>query len=142
MYELKTKLNDASVQSFLEGIEHPRRREDAAILLDLFCEVTGAQAKMWGASIVGFGTYHYVYKTGQEGDWPRTGFSPRKQNLSIYIMPGFGCFEDLLGRLGKHKLGRSCLYINKLADIDVAVLRELIGASLEEMERLYPLADA
>ena len=142
VYELKTKVNDASVMSFLGSVEHPRRREDAKVLLDLFCDITGEEPKMWGASIVGFGTYHYVYKTGQEGDWPRTGFSPRKQNLSIYIMPGLSRYEDLLGRLGKHKVGKSCLYINKLADVDMDILRELIHSSLEEMARLYPDTEA
>ena len=138
MSELKTQVTDASVEAFLEAVESSRRREDAFTLLDIFREVTGEEPKMWGDSIVGFGSYHYVYKSGRTGDWMRTGFSPRKQNLSIYIMPGFRKFERLLHRLGKHKLGRSCLYINKLSDVDEQVLRALIEASLVEMGELYP----
>ena len=138
MSELKTQVTDASVEAFLEAVESSRRREDAFTLLDIFREVTGEEPKMWGDSIVGFGSYHYVYKSGRTGDWMRTGFSPRKQNLSIYIMPGFRKFERLLNRLGKHKLGRSCLYINKLSDVDEQVLRALIEASLVEMGELYP----
>ena len=138
MSELKTQMTDASVETFLEAVESSRRREDAFTLLDIFREVTGEEPKMWGDSIVGFGSYHYVYKSGRTGDWMRTGFSPRKQNLSIYIMPGFRKFERLLSRLGKYKLGRSCLYINKLSDVDEQVLRALIEASLVEMGELYP----
>ena len=101
-------------------------------------EVTGEPPVMWGDSIVGFGTYHYRYKSGREGDWPRTGFSPRKQYLAIYIMPGFDSYEALLARLGKHRTSVSCLYINKLADVDLDVLREIIAESHQEMARRYP----
>jgi len=94
---------------------------------------------MWGASIVGYGRYHYRYKSGREGDFLATGFSPRKTALSVYIMPGYADFGDILSRLGKHKLGKSCLYVNKLADIDLDVLSELIRAGLEDLGRLWPV---
>ena len=101
-------------------------------------EVTGEPPVIWGDSIVGFGTYHYRYKSGREGDWPRTGFSPRKQYLAIYIMPGFSNYEALLARLGKHRTSVSCLYINKLADVDMNVLRQIITAAYKEMAKRYP----
>ena len=137
MSDLKTRPTRASVDRFLASIEHPRRRADARTLLPLFERVTGSKARMWGESIVGFGEYHYVYASGREGDWPVTGFSPRKQNLSIYIMPGFSDYQDLLGKLGKHKHSVSCLYINKLDDIDPEVLEALIAASVSRMQTLY-----
>ncbi|MDE0692821.1 MAG: DUF1801 domain-containing protein [Gammaproteobacteria bacterium] len=138
MSDLKTKANDASVEDFLAAVPNARRREDSGKVLDLMREVTGEPARMWGDSIVGFGTYHYRYKSGREGDWPRTGFSPRKQYLAIYIMPGFGEYETLLSRLGKHRTSVSCLYINKLADVDMDVLREIVAGSYQEMARRYP----
>lgn len=138
MSDLKTQANDASVEDFLAAVPNARRREDSGKVLDLMLEVTGEPARMWGDSIVGFGTYHYRYKSGREGDWPRTGFSPRKQYLAIYIMPGFDEYEALLSRLGKHRTSVSCLYINKLADVDMDVLREIVAGSYEEMARRYP----
>lgn len=138
MSDLKTQANDASVEDFLAAVPNARRREDSAKVLDLMREVTGEPARMWGDSIVGFGTYHYRYKSGREGDWPRTGFSPRKQYLAIYIMPGFAEYQTLLSRLGKHRTSVSCLYINKLADVDMDVLREIVAGSYEEMARRYP----
>lgn len=138
MSDLKTRANDASVEDFLAAVPNARRREDSGKVLDLMLEVTGEPARMWGDSIVGFGTYHYRYKSGREGDWPRTGFSPRKQYLAIYIMPGFDEYEALLSRLGKHRTSVSCLYINKLADVDMDVLREIVAGSYEEMARRYP----
>lgn len=138
MSDLKTQVNDASVEDFLAAVPNARRREDSGRVLDLMREVTGEPARMWGDSIVGFGTYHYRYKSGREGDWPRTGFSPRKQYLAIYIMPGFAEYETLLSRLGKHRTSVSCLYINKLADVDMEVLREIVAGSYEEMARRYP----
>ncbi|MYE22748.1 MAG: DUF1801 domain-containing protein [Gammaproteobacteria bacterium] len=138
MSDLKTQVNDASVEDFLAAVPNARRREDSGKVLDLMREVTGEPARMWGDSIVGFGTYHYRYKSGREGDWPRTGFSPRKQYLAIYIMPGFSEYETLLSRLGKHRTSVSCLYINKLADVDMDVLREIVAGSYEEMARRYP----
>lgn len=137
MYELKTKVNDASVLDFLNGVENDRRREDSLVILDLMTELTGEEPKMWGASIVGFGTYRYKGKV-QEGEWMRIGFSPRKQNLTLYLMNGYDESGEALERLGKHKLGKSCLYINKLADVDMEVLKELINASLEWMDEQYP----
>ena len=114
------------------------RRADAAELLLLFTEATGFQPVMWGDNIVGFGQYHYRYDSGREGDWPITGFSPRKQNLSIYIMPGFSRYQTLLDKLGKHKHSVSCLYVNKLSDIDTATLKALVARSVKDMSELYP----
>ncbi len=113
MYELKTKLNDSSVEDFLNSIKEEKKRSDSLLILDLMREETGEEPKMWGQSIIGFGSYHYKYKSGQEGDWMLAGFSPRKQNLTIYIMPGFERYGDLMEKLGKYKTGKSCLYINK-----------------------------
>ena len=138
MSELKTQLNDASVDDFLARVDNVRRREDSVKVLELMQHITGEMPRMWGDSIVGFGTYHYRYKSGREGDWPRIGFSPRKQYLAIYIMPGFGDYQDLLVRLGKHRTSVSCLYINKLADVDQGVLCEIIAAAYREMARRYP----
>lgn len=138
MSDLKTRPNDASVEAFIDAVGHPRRREDAQVLLDLMRRVTGENPVMWGTAIVGYGSYHYRYASGQEGDWPIAGFSPRKQNLSIYIMPGFERYGALLSRLGKHKTGKSCLYINKLADVDMDVLESLVRAAVAEMKRRYP----
>ncbi len=108
------------------------------MLLELFTRVTGEQPKMWGTSIIGFGSYHYrSEKSKQEGDWPLTGFSPRKQNLTLYIMPGFGGYQDLLKDLGKCKTSVGCLYINKLADVDLAVLEKLIATSFTDMKKKY-----
>ena len=126
MYTLKTQVNDASVMAFIERIEHKKRKEDAIRLLDIFQSATGETPKMWGDSIIGYGQYHYKYASGQEGDWMKTGFSPRKQSLSIYLMQGIEQETDLIARLGKHKLGKGCLYINKLEDVDLEVLSTLI----------------
>lgn len=138
MSEPKTKENDASVGAFLEGVAHPTRREDGHTLRTLMEDVTGEPARMWGTNIVGFGSYTYRYASGRSGDWPIAGFSPRKASLSVYIMPGFRDYAELLGRLGKHKVGKSCLYVNKLADVDMDVLRELIEASVDHMRAKYP----
>ena len=137
MSGLKTKPNKASVDAYLDAVESPRRREDARRLLTLMRNVTGEPATMWGSSIVGFGSYHYTYASGREGDWPIVGFAPRKQNLVLYIMPGFARYDDLLARLGKHRTGKSCLYVNKLADVDLAVLEELVRESVAEMTGRY-----
>ena len=137
MSEPKTVQNDGNVDEFLDAVANPRRREDARRVLELMREVTGEPPKMWGSSIVGFGSYHYRYASGREGDWMITGFSPRKQNLTIYIMPGFSEFADLLGRLGKHKTSKSCLYLNKLDDVDMEVLAELVRESVEVMKARY-----
>lgn len=132
MAELKTKKNDASVEAFLRSVEDENKRKDAFAILEMMKEITGEEPKMWGPSIVGFGTYHYKYPSGQEGDWFQTGFSPRKQNLTLYIMNGVEAYPDHLARLGKHKIGKSCLYLKKLADIDLEVLKDMIRQSVSE----------
>ncbi len=131
----KTTVNDASVKDFINKVEDEVKREDSLALLKLFSKVTGEKPKMWGASIVGFGTYHYKSeRSKQEGDWMLTGFSPRKQNLTLYVMPGFGDYRDLLKDLGKHKTSVGCLYINKLADVDMKVLEKLITKTFKAMK--------
>jgi hypothetical protein len=129
----KTRPTDQSVLDFLHSVDHKTRREDAIALLDIMAEITGESAVLWGSSIVGFGSYHYKYESGREGDMPLVGFSPRKQSMTLYIMPGFDEYDDLLAELGKHKIGKSCLYVNKLADVDEGVLRRLIARSYEHM---------
>jgi hypothetical protein len=132
--ELKTKKNEASVEDFLKTVENEKKRTDSFAILKLMQEVTGEEPAMWGESIVGFGSYTYKYASGRTGDWMLTGFSPRKQNLTLYIMPGFEQYEELLNKLGKHKLGKSCLYIKKLEDVDQDVLRKLVKYSVEYMK--------
>lgn len=131
MAENKTRKTGASVDDFLASVENKRRREDGLTLLEMMREITGLEPEMWGPSIIGFGDCHYKYASGREGDMFLTGFSPRKQSLSLYIMDGFDGRDELLSRLGKHRRSVSCLYINKLADVDVEVLRELIKGSFE-----------
>jgi len=133
MAELKTKPNEESVIDFLQSVPDERKREDSFTILDLMKEVTGQEPKMWGDSIIGFGNYHYKYASGREGDWFVTGFSPRKQNLTLYIMSGFDEYEALLKKLGKYKTGKACLYVNRLADVDMAVMKELIRKSVAHM---------
>ncbi|WP_209834605.1 DUF1801 domain-containing protein [Ruegeria sp. HKCCE3926] len=135
----KTVPTDQSVENFLKTVQPAHRAEDAHQLDKLFRATTGFKPVMWGPSIVGYGRYHYRYKTGREGDFLATGFSPRKSALVIYTMPGYADFADLMARLGKHKLGKSCLYVNKLADIDTGVLRELIRAGLDDLDRVWPV---
>ena len=137
--ELKTKKNDASVTAFLEAVENEDRRSDSYLVLKIMEEIVGEPAKMWGASIVGFGSYHYVYASGKEGDWMVTGFSPRKQAITLYIMAGFDRYDELMAQLGKFTTGKSCLYLKRLSDIDESVLRELITASCDHMKTLYPV---
>ena len=136
MAEMKTKRNKQSVTKFINAVEHEGRRTDAKAVLKLMKEVTGEKPEMWGDAIVGFGTHHYIYASGREGDWPVTGFSPRKQNMSLYIMSGFSKYGSLLKKLGKHKIGKSCLYINKLEDVDLDVLRQLISESVAHMKKI------
>lgn len=137
MAELKTKVNEASVEDFLNKADE-NKRADAFVLLKIFEEITGEKAKMWGTAIVGFGMYHYKSeRSAQEGDWPLTGFSPRKAALTLYIMLGFGGYDDLLSKLGKHKTSKGCLYINKLADVDESVLRKLIEKSFTAIKKKY-----
>lgn len=134
MSDLKTKVNDGSVKDYLAGISNETRRKDAQEVLRLMKRVTRKKPRMWGDSIVGFGAYHYTYASGREGDWPVTGFSARKQNLVVYIMPGFERYKTLMTKLGKHKTGQSCLYITRLSDIDLKVLEEIVGRSIEDMK--------
>jgi len=133
----KTRPNKKSVRKFLFSVESEKRRKDAFELLSIFETVTNKKAVMWGDAIVGFGRYHYAQKSGRQADWPMTGFSPRKLNFSLYIMPGFDDYQHLLARLGKHKTSKCCLYVNRLDDIDKSVLQTLLSASLRDMERRY-----
>ncbi len=135
MAEIKTKLNDANVTDFLNTIEDEEKRADCFELLKLMRQVTKQEPKMWGSSIVGFGHTHYVYDSGREGDWFITGFSPRKQNLTLYVMGSFTPHTELLEKLGKHKTGVGCLYINKLKDVDVKVLKELIKQGVKAAKK-------
>ncbi len=140
MAENKTKPTKISVAKFLNGIEDEKKRRDAKAIDKLFREISGEKPKMWGPSIVGYGTYHYKYDSGREGDMARLGFSPRKQNLTLYFMPGFKKYAVQLKALGKHKIGKSCLYIKRLDDIDFDVLRALVQEDWDEMNRKYPPA--
>jgi hypothetical protein len=133
--ELKTKPTGQSVDVFLDGIADLQKRADALAVAEMMREATGAEPAMWGASIVGFGSYHYIYASGRGGDWPLVGFSPRKQNLTLYITSGFDQYGELMSRLGKHTTGKACLYIKRLSDVDQGVLKELIGRSVEHMRR-------
>jgi hypothetical protein len=121
-----------SVDKFLKGIKDEQTRDDCFEIRKIMEKATKARAKMWGPAIVGFGDYHYVYESGREGDWFITGFSPRKQNLTLYMMGGFQQFDDLMKKLGKYSLGKGCLYINKLEDVDMKVLKEIITRSVKE----------
>ena len=135
MADNKTTVTDVAVDEYLSQVEPERRRVDAQRLDQIFREASGFAPRMWGPSIVGYGRYHYRYESGREGDFLATGFAPRKANLVIYIMPGYTDFSAILARLGKHKIGKSCLYINKLDDIDLDVLKELIAAGIEDLGR-------
>lgn len=132
MAENKTKPTAASVEDFINAIENPRRRADALVSLAIYKEVTGLQPVMWGPSIIGFGSIHYVYETGREGDMPAAGFSPRKANMTFYVGDNFEGAQALYARLGKHKKSVACLYINKLDDVDLDVLREIIARQYAE----------
>lgn len=135
----KTQATAASVKAFLDAVEPARKREEARQLDELFRKVTGWQPRMWGPSMVGYGEYHYTYASGREGDFLATGFSPRKAKHSIYIMPGYGDYGPILERLGKHSIGKSCLYVNTLADIDLDVLAELIEFGLRDLAEKFPV---
>lgn len=138
MAELKTQKNDASVKAFIDSVENDTRRNDAISLLEVFDKATGLTPAMWGDSIIGYGSYHYKSdRSSQEGDWPLTGFSPRKSSMTVYIMPGFDNYQPLLDKLGKFKTSVSCLYINKLADVDTAVLRKIIERSVADMKATH-----
>lgn len=135
MATLKTQPTRASASAFVAAIPDAARRRDCRTLLRLMREVTGEKPTMWGDSMVGFGSYHYKYASGREGDWFLTGFSPRQDALTIYLMTGFEPQAALIAKLGKHKTGKSCLYINKLEDIDMNVLKELVTESVEHMKK-------
>jgi hypothetical protein len=135
MSENKTQKTNASAIDFLNSIPDEKKRQDCLTVFEMMSQVTGLEPKMWGAAIVGFGDTHYKYASGREGDWFKVGFSPRKQNLTLYIMDGFPRYQSLLASLGKHKTGVSCLYINKLTDIDLDVLKEMIGQSVGTWEK-------
>ena len=136
MGEIKTVASNASIKDFINSVPEESKRKDSFALLEIFSNITGEKPKMWGTSIIGFGQYHYKSeRSKQEGDWPLTGFSPRKQNLTLYIMPGFDDYTDLLADIGKHKTSKGCLYINKLADVDLGVLEKLIKKSFMDMKQ-------
>ncbi|MCC6612603.1 MAG: DUF1801 domain-containing protein [Anaerolineae bacterium] len=137
MAENKTKETDASVQAFLEAVDDEKKREDAYAVLALMREATGLEPKMWGPSIVGFGSYHYKYDSGREGDSPLTGFSPRKAALTLYIMGGFDTYDDLMRKLGKYKTGKGCLYLKRLSDVDEKTLKELVTRSADHMAKTH-----
>lgn len=138
MAEAKMRETGASVTDFIEAIDHDRKKAEAYTLLDIFTEVTGYEAKMWGPSIIGFGKYHYTYASGREGDAPLVGFSPRKAKVSLYLDYEGEERDVYLAKLGKHAASKACIYVNKLADIDLDVLEALIQHSLEKYKQLYP----
>lgn len=133
----KTQKTDQDVREYLHTVENEQRREDSLKVLEIMEELTGMKAEMWGTSIVGFGDYHYKYESGREGEMFKVGFSPRKTSLTLYIMPGFGRYSELMERLGKYKTGKSCLYVKKLEDVDEEVLKELIVESVAYMSDKY-----
>ncbi len=137
MAELKTKLNDDDPLAFLESVEDEKKRQDAYEILEMLKKISGKEPRMWGGSIIGFGNYHYKYDSGREGDWFLAGFSPRKQNFSLYIMSGFDRYNELLKKLGKYQTGKACLYIKKLEDVDRKVLYELMEVSYQRMNAKY-----
>ncbi len=137
MAENKTKPTDLEALDYLENIDNEQRKTDCLALNTLMKEITGEQPVMWGTSIVGYGSYHYKYESGREGDMPLIGFSNRKQNITIYIMTGFSRYEELLKKIGKFKIGKSCFYIKRLSDIDVEVLKEMIISSIEVIKNKY-----
>ncbi|WP_296419441.1 DUF1801 domain-containing protein [Pseudooctadecabacter sp.] len=139
MAENKTKATDHDVTAFLEAVEHPVRRADGLVLDAMFRQITGWTPRMWGPTIVGYGSYDYVYDSGRSGTSLATGFSPRKAALSLYIMPGYQDYSDIRDRLGKHKIGKACLYINKLADVDLSVVEELVRRGVDDLGKKYPV---
>jgi hypothetical protein len=138
MAELKTKRNSASVDDFLDSIKDEQVRNDCRVLVDVMQKATKAKPQMWGASIVGFGSYRYKYASGREANWMLSAFSPRKQNITLYIMAGFEQYDDLLSRLGTHACGKSCLYIKRLSDVHLPTLRKLVAASVKHMLATHP----
>jgi hypothetical protein len=137
MAEAKTKPTEQSVEGFLNTVSDQQKREDCFSLLELMKQATQTEPQMWGSSIVGFGSYHYIYASGRSGDAPLTGFSPRKQNLVLYLMGGFDQYDELLRKLGKHTVGKSCLYIKRLADVDLPTLKTLVQQSFSHMRTAH-----
>ena len=140
MADVKTKQKSSSVTAYLNSIENTSRRADAKAMHKLMREVTGERARMWGSSLVGYGSYSYPYASGQSGSSALCGFSPRKQNLVVYIMPGFKPYKSLMAKLGKYRTGKSCLYINKIENVDKTVLRKLVDKSVRDMRKKYNIA--
>ncbi len=138
MSDLKTKPTDASVDAFIDAIDDPPKRDDARATARMLAEVTGAPGRMWGSSIVGFGTYRYRYASGREGEFFEAGFAPRKRALTLYVMAGFEGSDELLAGLGKFTTGKSCLYVKRLADVDADVLRELVAKSVADIRERHP----
>jgi hypothetical protein len=136
MAEQKTKPTGASVEKFINQVADETRREDCFTVARIMEEITGHKPKMWGPSIVGFGSYYYKYASGHEGEWPIAAFSPRKSELTVYIMPGFEHYQDLMGQLGKYRTGKSCLYIKRLSDVHVPTLKKLIRESVKKMKKM------
>jgi hypothetical protein len=138
MADLKTQPSDASVDQFIQAVPDEQRRQDAVALLALMQRITQQEPQLWGGTMVGFGRYHYTYASGRSGTWFVTGFAPRKRETTVYIMPGFEPYAALLEQLGKHRLGKSCLYIKRLSDVDRQVLETLISQSVTDMAARYP----
>jgi hypothetical protein len=141
MVELKTQPNQASVEEFINSVKDDQVRQDCWTIVDIMQKATNAKPQMWGANIVGFGSYHYKYASGREADWMLTGFSPRKKNITVYLMTGFEQYGELLAQLGKYSLGKSCLYIKQLVDINLPTLTKLIDASVEQMSKFSSPTD-
>jgi hypothetical protein len=135
--DLKTKISDQSVEKFLDTVADDNTRRDCYTILNIMKDITRAEPRMWGSSMVGFGSYHYKYESGREGDWFLTGFSPRKQNLTLYIMSGFNEYDELMQKLGTYKTGKSCLYVKRLDDIDPVILKKLIKKSIAHLKKKY-----
>ncbi|MEL6681321.1 MAG: DUF1801 domain-containing protein [Pseudomonadota bacterium] len=140
MADNKTKPTEIDPVDFITAVEHPTRRGDAETLDAMFRRITGWQPRMWGPTIIGYGSYDYTYESGHSGSSLATGFSPREANLSLYIMPGYADFDDILSRLGKYKMGKACLYINKLADVDMDVVEEIVRAGLDDLGKRWTVS--
>jgi Domain of unknown function (DU1801) len=138
MAELKTRATNASVSKFLNAIKDDGLRQDRWTLVDIMEKATKAKARMWGTGIVGFGSFHYTYASGREGDWMLTAFAPRKQNLTLYVMPGFDGREELMKQLGKHSGGKSCIYVKRLSDLHLPTLKKLVGESVKYLRKTFP----
>jgi len=138
MAEPKTKATGASVEDFINAVKDENVREDCWAVVKLMQDVTKAEPKMWGASIVGFGVYTYKYASGKTGDWPLIGFSPRKQNLTLYVMAGFDGYDELMDKLGNFSCGKSCIYVKRLSDLHLPTLKKLITASVKHLRKTYP----